>query len=178
MGFVESIKTCFSKYATFSGRATRSEFWWFALFLTILGFVASIVDEVLGTQFDLGFDPYTGATNNPMGYGKVAALAYLGMLLPYYAVLTRRLHDTGRSGWNFLWVFTIVGAFFLLYWLCKASDGGNAYGSPSAEIAGVSAQTEKGDPLTEIERFGSMLERGLITPEEFAEQKQRLLSQM
>lgn len=176
MGFTESIKTCLSKYATFSGRATRSEFWWFYLFTAILAVAATVLDDVLGTQFDFGYDPNTGMPYNTMEYGKVYALSALLTFLPMCSVLVRRLHDIGKSGWNYWWVLTGIGAFFLLYWLCKGGEADNAYGASVAgttKAADVSGMTDR---FAEIERLGTMLERGLITSEEFAEQKKRLLS--
>jgi uncharacterized membrane protein YhaH (DUF805 family) len=74
MTFTESISTCFSKYASFSGRASRSEFWWFALFLAIVDIGLSLVSEAL-----------SGIWN-------------LATLLPYAAVAWRRLHDIDRTG--------------------------------------------------------------------------------
>ncbi|MBR2863319.1 MAG: DUF805 domain-containing protein, partial [Bacteroidaceae bacterium] len=72
MGFVEAIKTCFSKYATFSGRATRSEYWWWALFTALVSWILFFVFPIL------------------------VPIAGLVFLLPSLAVLVRRLHDTGR----------------------------------------------------------------------------------
>ena len=74
------------KYADFSGRAPRAEFWWFYLLLLITVVVASIIDSIIGSKL---FGPY----------GIVACLAYLALLLPYIAVAVRRLHDTDRTGW-------------------------------------------------------------------------------
>ena len=178
MGFGESIKTCLSKYATFSGRASRSEFWWFYLFLCCLSILSTMLDHVFGTEIDLGYDPNTGLPYNIYGYGQVYSLFFVGTFLPSYAVLARRLHDIGKSGWNFFWVFTLIGAFFLLYWLCKSSDGDNAYGpstNPGQSTAPQGPSGARNDPFAEIERLGTMMERGLITAEEFAAQKKRLL---
>ncbi len=70
MNFMDSIKTCFSKYFDFSGRARRSEFWWYYLFFVLVGII-----------------PFVGI------------VVTLAGLIPYIAVATRRLHDTDRSGW-------------------------------------------------------------------------------
>ena len=75
MDFVSAVKSCFAQYAGFSGRAPRSEFWWFALFQLGVLVIATMISQVL--------------------YG-IAALA---LLLPALAVGARRLHDIGRSGW-------------------------------------------------------------------------------
>ena len=75
MNFQESVKTCFSKYADFSGTASRPEYWWFALFVFVASIVISSVSPILSGLFSLA------------------------TLLPAIAAATRRLHDTQRSGW-------------------------------------------------------------------------------
>lgn len=112
MGFVDAVKSVFSKYATFSGRARRSEYWYFHLF-TVL---ASVVLSVLGM---ISQDTAT----------IVRGIYSLAVLLPSLAVCVRRLHDVGKSGWNLLWILTVVGAFYVLYLYCKDSQpDANAYG--------------------------------------------------
>ena len=83
MGPAAAIRTAFYRYATFSGRARRPEYWWFTLAATLAGLVASAIDDALG----LWAEPI----------GTVVSLA---LLLPSLAVTWRRLHDTGRSGWR------------------------------------------------------------------------------
>ena len=87
MDFMTAVRTCLSKYVDFSGRARRSEFWWFALFTFLVGIVTGVIDSILGTDYD-----------NSTG-GLVNSLGSLALLLPSLAVAVRRLHDTGRSGW-------------------------------------------------------------------------------
>ena len=111
MDFVNSVKRNMTTaaYAQFEGRASRSEYWWFYLF-TVLA--TAVADRVSGTV------------------GDIASLVFL---LPSLALAARRLHDTGRSGWWFLILFTIIGIPVLLYWLAKASDAGaNKYGAGPA----------------------------------------------
>jgi uncharacterized membrane protein YhaH (DUF805 family) len=84
--FGEAIRVCFSKYATFSGRASRSEYWFYALFLFLAGLAATLIDAVLV--------PGSLETGGPAN-----AILSLGTLLPTLAVSWRRLHDTDRSGW-------------------------------------------------------------------------------
>ncbi len=112
MELQQSISTCLSKYADFNGRAARSEYWWFALFTTMLGFGAGLVD----------------------GSGTLGGLVWLATVLPSSAVCARRLHDTGRSGWwQLLWV-TCIGAIPLLIWLAtEGTPGENAFGPDSRE---------------------------------------------
>jgi uncharacterized membrane protein YhaH (DUF805 family) len=94
MGFGEAIRTCFRKYVTFSGRARRSEYWYFYLFTILAGMVASMLDAVVGGAM--------GATDSFRNTsGPFAALLNLAVLLPSIAVTVRRLHDTNHSGWLF-----------------------------------------------------------------------------
>lgn len=92
MGFVQSIRVCFSKYVVFSGRATRSEYWWFVLFVILCSIVFSILDQAI-----FGTDPETGESTNILNAG-----FQLAVLLPMLAAGWRRLHDTGRPGWYLL----------------------------------------------------------------------------
>ncbi len=109
MNFSDAISTCFKKYAIFSGRASRSEFWWFMLFEVIVLSVTSLVSMTL--------------------YG-IAALAFL---IPVLAVGARRLHDIGRTGWWQLLSLTGIGWLVLLYWFVQPSaEGGSSYEAVSA----------------------------------------------
>lgn len=127
MTFQEAVKTCLSKYTTFSGRASRSEYWFFYLATLIVMLVASILDRALGLDFKMA-NPLTGLEQS-VGYGWLYVLAGLGFLLPSLAVSVRRLHDTNRSGWWFLLVLTIIGAVVLLVWfVTRGTAGENRYG--------------------------------------------------
>jgi uncharacterized membrane protein YhaH (DUF805 family) len=128
MTFGESIKTCFAKFATWQGRASRSEYWFFILYSFIVQIAAMVVDNVLGTTFSIT-DPGTGEAIS-MGYGWIYILAALANFLPGLAVLVRRLHDTGRSGWWY-WIALVplIGAILLLVWFCsRGTQGANQYG--------------------------------------------------
>jgi uncharacterized membrane protein YhaH (DUF805 family) len=128
MTFMEAVKSCLNKYATFRGRASRSEFWYFWLFTFVVMIVATIIDGILGTGFKMT-DPTTGVEAN-VGYGYVYLIAMLGLILPSLAAAVRRLHDTGRSGWwLFIALIPLVGAILLLVWYCtKGTTGDNEYG--------------------------------------------------
>ena len=111
MDFVSSVKRNLTTaaYAQFSGRASRSEYWWFYLF-TVLA----------------------GAAANTLG-GAVGNIASIAFFLPGLALFARRMHDTGRSGWWFLLLFTVIGIPVVFYWLVKDSDAGaNKYGEGPA----------------------------------------------
>ena len=95
---ITAVKTCFKKYFDFKGRARRSEFWWFALFVVI---VTSILTYLSGLVPAIGY----------------VSLAFsLAVVIPEIAALTRRLHDTGRGGW---WVVLLI-LCFLGYYGCFA----------------------------------------------------------
>jgi uncharacterized membrane protein YhaH (DUF805 family) len=118
VSFQAAVQTVFSKYVDFSGRARRSEYWYFVLFNFAASLVARILDAVLGG-------------------GPIQALLTLALFLPGLAVMIRRFHDTGRSGWSWLWSFTIIGIFFVIRWLATDSDrGDNQYG-PSPKGLGL-----------------------------------------
>lgn len=129
MTFGELIQTCFAKFVTWQGRASRSEYWYFVLF-TILCYVgAAIIDNLLGTTFKFP-NPETGLEQS-IGYGYAYGLVGLGLFLPGLAVLVRRLHDTDRSGWYY-WIVLIplIGGIILLVWFCsRGTQGSNSYGA-------------------------------------------------
>ncbi|RZJ57175.1 MAG: DUF805 domain-containing protein [Acidovorax sp.] len=99
MDFVSAVKSCLTQYATFSGRAVRSEFWWFFLAQILAVVVASFLGDV------------------------ISGIVSIALLLPALAVGTRRLHDIGRSGWWQLLLLTGIGFFLLLFWWAQPSEG-------------------------------------------------------
>ncbi len=104
MTFGESIRTCFSKYATFDGRATRSEYWWFVLFTFLVTAALGMVSETLSGVFSLG------------------------VLLPSLAVGVRRLHDIDKSGWFLLvWFIPIIGWIVMIVWAAQESKEPNRF---------------------------------------------------
>lgn len=113
MDFKTAVQTCFSNYATFSGRAHRPEYWWFALF-NVLGSLALAVFDIL------------------LGIDALSTLFSLAVLLPSLAVGARRLHDIGRSGWwLLLWFIPLIGQLVMIYWAIQPGDQGtNEFGPP------------------------------------------------
>lgn len=105
------------KYVEFSGRASRTEFWMFALINFVIGIVLGIIDGVIGTK---------GA----YGLGALGGLYNLAVLLPSLAVAARRLHDTGRSAWWLLLLFVpIIGwVVLLVFYILESQTGDNEYG--------------------------------------------------
>lgn len=111
--FISAVKSCLGQYATFRGRAPRSEYWFFALFSVLVSVVAGIIDGVIG-------NPINPATS----------IVTVALLVPGIAVAVRRLHDRDRSGWWYLLIFVpLVGAIVLLVWFClKGTAGPNRFG--------------------------------------------------
>ncbi len=113
MNFSTAISTCLSKYATFQGRASRSEYWWFYLFTVLLGWGATMV----------------GAVTMEDGGDMLSVLVGLAFALPTFAAGSRRLHDIGRSGWWQLLILTIIGVIVLIIWFATDSEkAANKYG--------------------------------------------------
>lgn len=112
--FLSALK----KYATFTGRAQRAEYWYFILFYTLIFTGLSIIDAI------------TGSFSTEAGMGLLGSLYSLAILIPSLAVGVRRLHDTGRSGWWLLIGFIpLIGAIVLLIFFVQDSvPSENSYG--------------------------------------------------
>lgn len=128
MSLGESLTSVFNKYATFTGRARRSEYWWFAVcyfgltFLLNIGQMGMMIQVLSGEMLP----------NDPSYLLMLMAgvVIGLGLFLPALAVTVRRFHDIGKSGWNILWAaIPLVGAIIVLVWMCQDSDVvANKYG--------------------------------------------------
>lgn len=114
--------TVLKKYAEFNGRSRRSEFWYFTLFSTIISWVL------------MGLD-YTVFGDGISSIGIISTIYSLVVLVPSLAVWVRRLHDTGRSGWNLLWGFLpLIGIILLIVWAATDGEpGSNEYGQNPKE---------------------------------------------
>lgn len=114
MNFQQAIASGFNNYATFAGRAARSEYWYWTLFAILVALATSIVDLAL----------FPGVQLSPIN-----SLASLALFLPGLAVSVRRLHDLDRTGWWVLVAFTGIGLILLLVWYClRGTLGPNRYG--------------------------------------------------
>lgn len=113
VSFGDAIQRAFNKYCCFTGRASRSEYWWWILFTSLVGF---------------GFGFLTFTVSEAFEY--LSDIASLAFLLPGLGLVWRRLHDINRSGANLLWAFLpIIGWVILLIYLTKESDPyDNQYG--------------------------------------------------
>lgn len=107
------------KYAVFSGRARRKEYWIFFLFNVIIAFVLGFIDGIIGL-----------AGKSGIGLGPLSGLYVLSTLIPGIAVAARRLHDTNRSAWWLLLGLVPLINLVLLIFMCQDSrQGENRYGS-------------------------------------------------
>ena len=111
MSFVQSVKRWFINYKSFSGRASRSDYWFFYLFNIIVFNLISIIQGSLN-QADSVF----------IALDILIMIFGIGIGITYLAVGVRRLHDVNRSGWWLLIAFTVIGILWLLYWLIKSGD--------------------------------------------------------
>lgn len=111
MNFIQAIQSGFRHYVDFNGRASRSEFWYWMLFSTLVQIVVDIL---------------SGSAQFPL-----ALVATLVLLLPGLAVGARRLHDIDRTGWwQLLWLVPLIGWIVLIVWACtKGTAVGNRFGA-------------------------------------------------
>jgi len=131
MGLSDAIRTNFSKYATFSGRAPRSEFWWWVLFTFIGNIVLGALDMALFGTTVIEQGSFAMSTN----FSPLAGIFSLVVLLPSLAVAVRRLHDTNRTGWWWwLLLIPLIGFIVLVvWWATEGTRGPNTYGEDPLE---------------------------------------------
>ena len=114
MSFTQAVQSVFQNYANFSGRAMRSEYWWWFLFTILANVALSVVELAVGLT------------------GVLTGLWVIGTFLPGLAVAVRRLHDRGHSGWFILIVFIpLIGALIFFYQMVMPGDDvSNEHGDP------------------------------------------------
>ncbi|VWX58107.1 conserved hypothetical protein [Burkholderiales bacterium 8X] len=111
MTLQQAVSTCFAKYVDFSGRASRSEYWWFALAYVVLALVAGFIHQI------------------------VYAIVVLAFLLPLITAGARRLHDVGRSGWWLLiGLIPLVGLVLLYFMVQPSQPESNPFGPPPTDL--------------------------------------------
>ena len=113
MTFTEAVRSGLMKYAVFTGRASRSAYWYFALFNLLVSVIAQAIDGGIGIML-------------------VSPIVSLGLLLPAIGLGVRRLHDIGEPGRLMVAAIPIVGWIYLLYLFTKPSGGPNEYDVPAA----------------------------------------------
>jgi uncharacterized membrane protein YhaH (DUF805 family) len=122
MIFKNAVQSGFENYANSEGRSSRSAFWYWILFVVIIGLIAGLLDVIL---FGIT-SPYQ---NGPLGL--VSGLVFL---IPNICVSIRRLHDTDHSGWWLLISLTGIGILLLVFWYCtKGDETINRFGPPVTE---------------------------------------------
>lgn len=121
MGFGEAISTCFRKYVDFSGRARRSEYWYFTLFYVIISVILGVVESAIETQI----------------LGLIVGLVFF---LPNLAVSVRRMHDIDRSGWWVLiGIVPLIGWIVFIIFCCTDSKDPNRFGENPKGMAATGA---------------------------------------
>ena len=141
----------FEKYTDFDGKASRVEFWYFMLGAVLLTILAWLIDI------------------NFLGGGQIAGWILSAVLVtPQIAIATRRLHDTGRSGWLQLVGLTIIGMIPLIIWW--ASEGGKTYKRSSKEIS-----KSKNELSQELKELKQLYKDGDLSKEEYSKAKDKIL---
>jgi uncharacterized membrane protein YhaH (DUF805 family) len=171
------------KYAVFDGRARRKEYWMFVLFNILFSMAAGILDSILGLDF------------RSSGSGLIGTVYGLAVLIPGIAVMVRRLHDVGRSGWFFfINLIPIIGWIWFLIVLCTDGNPGlNKYGpnpkesepgEPNLKVADLiggpkaASDSVAYDTAQQIKKLAELKDAGVLTEEEFVAKKQELLDKM
>lgn len=118
---MEHFTDAFKNFANFSGRARRTQYWMFSLFVVMISIALAIIEAIIGTVF-------------------LGALFSLAVLIPSISIAARRLHDTGRSGWwQLILLVPLIGIIVLIVFLVQDSKDDNEYGPnpKAAESAAV-----------------------------------------
>lgn len=117
MSFGDAVKSFFSNYVNFKGRARRSEFWYSYLFIALTYFVTIILDRIVFGQEGVLF----------------YSLAVLATFIPFIAVCIRRLHDINKTGWWYLlYLIPLVGFILLIVWGVQETEpAANQWGQPA-----------------------------------------------
>ena len=115
MSYTEAIKSGFSNYAKFNGRASRSELWWFFLFYVVVVLILNIIISLTGLPNVIFF------------------LVWLGFVLQMLGLYFRRLHDIDRTAWWILIAFVpLIGSIVLIvFWATQGTEGDNRFGPPT-----------------------------------------------
>lgn len=115
-----------TRYAQFNGRASRSEFWWFQLFIVIVSIPLYILSFYAG---------YTGSQGLALVSTGLSVMLWLAIIVPLIAVTVRRLHDTDRSGWWYLLLLVpFAGLIVLVFMLLPSTPGDNRFGAPVPHV--------------------------------------------
>ncbi len=129
MGFIEAVRSVLGKYATFSGRAPRSEYWWYTLFLIIVSGILFRLDLMMFPNL-FSYAVTDSGAGFSANAGPLSGIFSLLTFLPGLAVSVRRLHDTDRSGWLLLLaLIPLIGWIILIVWFVqRGTTGANRFG--------------------------------------------------
>lgn len=116
MSFKNAVMFCFSRYAEFTGRASRTQFWFFTLFVILVDIVLNFFELILFRDSNIHI---------------LTILWFLATVIPHLAVGSRRLHDIGQSGWlQLLWIIPCVGFIIMIVlYAMPTKPGENKYGA-------------------------------------------------
>lgn len=122
MKFFDAVAKCYRNYAVFKGRASRSEFWYGFLTFLLFAWPLLLAETQDGTWFTI--------------LSFIYFILTISIILPLFAVWTRRMHDVGKSGWAWLFIFLPIGGLIvLLIWLTKeGKQEVNKYGEPVTRL--------------------------------------------
>lgn len=125
---MEHYLNCWKRFADFQGRSRRKEYWTFTLINTAISLFFNLVSTIL---IETGGDSM-GALTGGMVFSLLGVLFGLAVMIPSLAVVARRLHDTGRSAWNYLIVLIpLIGAILVLVWMFQDSQPGTNKWGPN-----------------------------------------------
>ena len=129
---IEYYKAALSKYADFTGRSRRSEFWFFALgnIIIMMLLYIPLIGSIMASD---GGDPGVGS----FLFTALIGIFALAIIIPSLAVAVRRLHDTGKSGWFYLLNFVPFGGIVLLVFYCQDSEPGANKWGPNPKTGAV-----------------------------------------
>lgn len=186
MTFFDAIRTCLiQKYADFNGRASRSEFWYFQLFIFVCMVPIAFFDsKIFDFMFTLNGFPKTWVGS--LFYSPLTLFFAVSIAIPAYAVLVRRLHDTNLSGWlSVIFIIPIFGWIAGLILTCRASfDSQNKYDAINLQSSDVKvevshvtnfSQSLQIENLEYIEKLHNLKEKGILSDEDFKKQRNRVL---
>ena len=122
------LKVMRDNYANFSGRARRKEYWMFVLIQAVIMILLMVLDNFMGLAFEI--------EGISLGYGYLYVIGMLAHFIPALAVLVRRLHDVGKSGWfYFIGLIPLVGPIWLLVLFCTDGNQGENKWGPNPKAA-------------------------------------------